>query len=98
VEIAEGRTCQDIESDRVRGTHRTHLLETAEGEVRTWEESGRARGTHPLETAEGVHAKCFGVEILEIIALSRQCQDIETERKRLLMRVRMLWLRLGFKG
>ena len=46
----------------------THLLETAEGGVGTREEHGQVRGT--LETAEGGHAKCFGVGVLEIIEAS----------------------------
>ena len=36
--------------------------------MRTWEERNQVRGT--LETAEGGHAKCFGVEVLEIIEAS----------------------------
>jgi len=46
----------------------THLRETAEGGVRTQEECNQVRGT--LETAEGGHAKCFGVGVLEIIKAS----------------------------
>jgi len=66
---AKGGTCH--ERERKRPGERHSPLEAAEsGYVRTWKASDLMRGTHERGIAERGHAKCFGVEILEIIEAS----------------------------